>query len=730
MTAIPMPLAIHEVGRALDIARALAAVGVPLFIAPPDRQHPAGFALPEGWQRSPADPSVVDRWRSGWALCAVGGAACDFVDTDPRNGGTASREQLQTSGRWPASYGRAATPSGGTHDIIAPLSVGKATPAAGIDLQGGRRDGSGRGFVFLAPTERASKVDGVRRTYRWLVEPDISALRQAASDRSGAALAELVKVAAPLRVQNPARRPAEFFCDFTPAEAQQAIATCIENVRAHAKAGWSGFRNTLNRAAYTLGGLVATGYLSESDAEKRLLDAITAAGHAPNDDDCRWVEEGIEDGCSEPMWVRLSEPKAPPPSFARPSAGNLPDEFWEARPLLTAIRCAAHSQARSADAVLGVLLARLSSLLPGTLRVDTGVGSPASLNYYSVLMGTAGAGKTTAADIAYSLLPWQHDADSEINPIGSGQGIAAAYGMVVDGEFKQCNTKAFFYADEGAQLMALARNRENTTMATLRQAWTGHLFGQRNATAGLNRRVEKYSMGLWVGLQPMHAAQLFADLSVDDGTLQRFVWWSATDPTIKTRQRRKIPLCRLDWDLGHAWNAHQIEVPDWLKDELFARDVAIQRGELVLEPGCEHEALVKIKTAGLLAIYDGRHEVDTTDWELAGQVFTTSRSVAQRVRDDMESRAKLKETKELAKRHRIAAADDAHAEKLVESKTAKLAIIARDQVSRRPGLPKTHLARSVRRHDLPLAHAAIELAITNGWLREETSHRGSKLWPV
>src|SRR3954469_5370095 len=183
-----MPLHEHEVARALEIARELAHAGVPLFTAPPcsgpycevpcrtktgylpcSQLHEgvgvkAGFHFPGGWENSTPDPAVVDQWRPGMALCAVGGHACDFLDVDPRNGGTESSEQLRQADHWPAGYGQAATPSGGTHTIIQPLGVGKGEVVPGVDLQGGRPDG-GRGFVFIAPTVRASKVDGIAKPY-------------------------------------------------------------------------------------------------------------------------------------------------------------------------------------------------------------------------------------------------------------------------------------------------------------------------------------------------------------------------------------------------------------------------------------------------------------------------------------------------------------------------------------------------------------------------------------
>lgn len=179
--------------RALDIARALVKAGVPVFVAPPAPDTKVGFKLPGQWETSAPLLDVVDRWRPGWALCAVGGHAADFIDVDPRNGGAAGQADLVSAGEWPTSYGRARTPNGGTHDVIAPLGVGKGVPATGVDLQGGASDGSGRGFVFIAPTVRRNLATGEPTAYRWEIEPDTDALSaDREDDRSGVGLAARV----------------------------------------------------------------------------------------------------------------------------------------------------------------------------------------------------------------------------------------------------------------------------------------------------------------------------------------------------------------------------------------------------------------------------------------------------------------------------------------------------------------------------------------------------------
>jgi hypothetical protein len=79
--------------------------------------------------------------------------------------------------------------------FIASLHVGSRDGILpGVDVKGGRPDGQGRGFAFIAPTVRASKVDGSRQAYTWLTPPDAHMVSQLVqSDGSGAALRMLIE---------------------------------------------------------------------------------------------------------------------------------------------------------------------------------------------------------------------------------------------------------------------------------------------------------------------------------------------------------------------------------------------------------------------------------------------------------------------------------------------------------------------------------------------------------
>lgn len=180
---------------ALGIAGELIDAGIPVFAAPPcpagpHAAVPAGtqgvcsrpghaggqveYDLPAKWQLTVPSRVWLERWQPGWALAAVGGHVADFLDEDPRSGGDASVGELAHAGHWPTVFGEAATPSGGRHYLISPLGERKVVGLLpGLDYQGGAPDGRGRGFVWIAPTVKRSKVDGITRAYEWTTPPDL-----------------------------------------------------------------------------------------------------------------------------------------------------------------------------------------------------------------------------------------------------------------------------------------------------------------------------------------------------------------------------------------------------------------------------------------------------------------------------------------------------------------------------------------------------------------------------
>jgi replicative DNA helicase len=182
--------------HALGIARDLAAAGIPVFVAYPDPDKPGEYKPRKGWQNTTANPAYVGAWKPGLALCAVMGHGLDLVDIDPRNGG----DLAALDGIMPDVLGAAESPSGGTHHFVRSMGVGTRDDLLpGIDVKAGAPDGQGRGFAFIAPTVRKSKVTGQPAAYRWTKPPDLARLRD--DDPGGAQLAALVRHARGSRKQ-------------------------------------------------------------------------------------------------------------------------------------------------------------------------------------------------------------------------------------------------------------------------------------------------------------------------------------------------------------------------------------------------------------------------------------------------------------------------------------------------------------------------------------------------
>lgn len=298
-----------EDAAALDVARRLAAAGIPIFIAQPDSSAKTGYRPPPRWERTVPDPATVDLWRPGLALCAVMGCGLDLVDFDPRNGGNPDA----LNGLSPRFYGLAATPSGGAHGFIASLGVGsRDNVLPGIDVKGGTPDGASRGFAFIAPTVRISAVTGEPAAYRWVQAPDPSQLN--GQDASGAGLSARIRE---LRASHETVRSAggpqwwqSFMAQREPQSApaaEKAITEKLNEVSAWNAGSGSSFRTVLLRAALTLGGYVGGGYLDEADARERLEKAVSTVWGSPDTDDLLWIQQGLDDGRDRPFWVFTAE---------------------------------------------------------------------------------------------------------------------------------------------------------------------------------------------------------------------------------------------------------------------------------------------------------------------------------------------------------------------------------------------------------------------------------------
>ena len=449
---------------------------------------------------------------------------------------------------------------------------------------------------------------------------------------------------------------------------------------------------------------------------------------------------------------------APPYLAAAPAPGalTLPDSFWQARESLGRIRSAAHSRVRSADVVLASTLARLAAMAPHTLRADTGIGTPASLNLFAAIVGPSGGGKSSGVSVSRQVIKTERYLDEY--PLGSGEGLAEAYMgealegtgvMAKDGSEKQARVRkqvrhnALFHSDEGGGLNKLIERAGSTVGEALRTMWSGEGIGQKNGRAETTRTVPagSYSAGLIIGYQPSTVLPLLAD--AEAGTPQRFLYVWAIDPTIPPRG------ARTPWP-GEILSPFPADVPTDapppgtlvsapplrsepitfagdILDELYDLEHAKATGALPADHPLRdlfrsQHTMLKIKLAALLALLESRRNVTAEDWRLAQVVLDTSdavriylqalaREAAGKARAAQLAAEAESETHRAQARAGVEAALGATAERRVAARLAEtLHAAGGDPV------PLAFLRRRIAARDRMLVDPAVELAVAAGWL--------------
>lgn len=406
----------------------------------------------------------------------------------------------------------------------------------------------------------------------------------------------------------------------------------------------------------------------------------------------------------------------------------LPAEFWEARLILRHIRQAAHSRNRSADVLLYSTLARTAAVRSHHVAADTGVGaSRASLNLLLAIVGRSGAGKSSGNSGARHLLPLHGAVDLlDGMPLGTGEGIAEAFmgsrQVEVPGpngrtrqarQRAQIHYNASFYLDEGEALTKMLERAGTTVGPTLRSAWGGETLGQQNASDDRTRIVRDYSLGIVIGFQPSTILPLLDD--AEAGTPQRFLYASATDPNIPDVQVAHPGPLPVDIVALAEPGESNIGFARAIRQEIYAADLAQARGERVPPLLDSHEPLARVKIAALLALLEGRREVNAEDWALALIVWTTSCKVRDRLVAEGERR---KARREWVRRQSYVEDQVGAAVAVEDDRTVRVARrVTRAVREAAPDTAKPYVVRRVlASRDRQMFETAIDYAVSQRWL--------------
>jgi len=386
---------------------------------------------------------------------------------------------------------------------------------------------------------------------------------------------------------------------------------------------------------------------------------------------------------------------------------HLPEEFWSARPGFGHIRQAARARLIAPDALFGAVLARVALHTDYRLLLPPIVSRHASLNLYVALVGDAGAGKGASLDESRNLLGVPLIEGHEVGeiPAGSGEGMVRAFFKEISApsptgkgqrkELVQGRHAVLVRVDEGQVVAALAARQSQTTMQTLRSAFSGETLGGAYVSSP-SLGTHAYRLCVVLGVQPALAGFLFTPDEIAGGTPQRFLMFSTVDPDppgVDELVEHPGPL---------AWQPPRITdraVEDCVIDMagvgrrwLFgiAPEVrrAVRQGHLDRLGGNAdgldgHTNLVRLKTAAALASLDGRAKVTGSDWEVAGMVTATSAAVRASVLNRIAEAARKRED----------ASNERAAERATVVETAKSA--AASSVAR----VAATIARHVSKHD-------------------------------
>jgi hypothetical protein len=458
---------------------------------------------------------------------------------------------------------------------------------------------------------------------------------------------------------------------------------------------------------------------------------------------------------------------APPPEADAVATGGLtlPDEFWRSRETLSRIRQAAHSKVRSADVVFYGALVRIAAMAPHTLRADTGVGTPASLNLFAAIVGPSGGGKSSGLSVGRDLV--KETRPIEEFPLGSGEGIAEAYmgeaqeatgDMAKDGSAKMVKVRkmvrhnVLFHSDEGSTLVKLLERAGSTIGETLRSAWSGETIGQKNGRVETTRTVpaRSYAAGLVIGWQPSTILPLLDDHEA--GTPQRFLYCWAVDQSIPPRSARVLwpgemlspfpdnvptnlpPPGTIIAAPAPPMLGESIVFAEAITDELYDTEHAKNTGSLphdhpLRDPFRSQHPVLKVKIAALLALLEGRRSVTADDWRLAQIVIDTSDRVrqylqavaagkARAAREAAEANEHALEWHREQARHSVREAVETGAER-------RVAVRAAVRVHEAGGMTLGALRRVTAMRDRPVIEAAVELAVAAGWIVYDADAGGS-----
>ncbi len=265
-----------------DAAHSYASGGWPVFPCEPRGKRPLGRLVPHGLKQASADHRLIEKWWRAAPDANIGlptGICFDVLDVDHPQGWTSLARLVDAHG--PLELGAVAlTGGGGAHDLFSPTGAGnRAGLAPGLDWRGAG------GYIVAPPSVHASG-----RLYEWAIELDDPDFPLVEPPKW---LANLVLRPAPPRSAPPIGVVhGAAYAKAALADEVQRVATAPEGTR----------NDTLNRAAFSLAGLIASGLVDADEVASALLAAAARAGLGGTEA-ARTLASGFRAGLAAPRGV-------------------------------------------------------------------------------------------------------------------------------------------------------------------------------------------------------------------------------------------------------------------------------------------------------------------------------------------------------------------------------------------------------------------------------------------
>jgi len=295
------------------------------------------------------------------------------------------------------------------------------------------------------------------------------------------------------------------------------------------------------------------------------------------------------------------------------------DTFWNWRPSLKAIYDAALMRMASPWGVFACCATAAISIVPPKITLPPLIGGRGSLNLFALILDGSGGGKSAAASVARELMG-DRCASVHTCGVGSGEGLVEAYRIPPEkrGEPTEWRESVRFDVDEIDNLSAQGGRSGSTLWPTLRTAFFANRLGSTTLrSGGVHLGEHSYRLTLTVNAQPARCAGLLEDHG--GGTPQRFMWFPAMDRRIRASLQSSDPLYPLDLPSSTAWPFERsITIPDEARAQiLYARERRAIGMHTDDARFTGHALFCREKFAYVLAVLDGRTEMNDDDWMLS-----------------------------------------------------------------------------------------------------------------